>query len=150
MKPFKEWNLKSNYGPEVVKIMLEELVDRKNKVEKMEKAKIRWSLFLMFCAAIFCLFGYQTFQQTNLNSNILSTLIEQPIILMLMLLLSVGFIQLHFFGKKEKKAEKEFDELREEIITRSPEFWERDVTWELRETVYSYMKKEHDINLYHK
>lgn len=152
MKPFKEWNVNSNYGPEVVKVMLEELVTRKNKVEKMEKAKTRWSLFSMFSASIFCLFGYQAFQvqQTSLNSNILNALVGQPAVLLLMLLLSIGFIQLHFFGKKEKKAEKEYDELREEIIVRSPEFWETDVTWESREAVFSYMKNEHDINLYHR
>ncbi|MFC0559842.1 DUF2663 family protein [Halalkalibacter alkalisediminis] len=152
MKPFKEWNVKSNYGPEVVKVMLEEIVVRKNKVDQMEKAKIRWSLYLMFCAAIFCLFGYRAFQfqQSQLSSNVLSALIGQPIVLMLMLLLAIGFFQLHFFGKKEKKAEKEFDELREEIIARSLEFWEADVNWKSREAVYSYMKEEHDINLYHK
>jgi hypothetical protein len=152
MKTFKEWNVNLSYEPKVVKVMLEELVNRKNKLEKMEKAKMQWSLFAMACTAIFLLLGYNALssQQVGMNTNILTALFGQPIILFLLLLLSVGFVQLNFFVKKTTKAEKEFDELREEIISRSTELWESDVSWESREAVYSFMKKEHDINLYHK
>ncbi|GAE35892.1 DUF2663 family protein [Halalkalibacter akibai] len=150
MKQFKEWNVKPYYGPEIVGIMLEELVARKNKVEKMEKAKMRWSLFAMGCAAIFFLFGYKAFGNVGMSNNILNVLLGSPLILVLLLLLSIGFIQLNFFVKKTTKAEKEFDELREELISRSTELWETDDTWESREAVYSFMKREHDINLYHK
>ncbi|WP_332693448.1 DUF2663 family protein [Halalkalibacter lacteus] len=152
MKLFKEWNVEAHYGPEIVKVMLEELVTRKNKLEKMEKAKLRWALFVMLCVAIFLLFGSRvlTSQQLSFNTNILAAIIGHPLILALMLLLSIGFFQLHFFVKKVKKAEKEFDELREEFIDRSSELWPNDTDWESREALYSFVKKEHDINLYHK
>ncbi|MDT8860050.1 YpbF family protein [Alkalihalobacillus sp. MEB130] len=152
MKLFKEWNVHKYYGPEIVKIMLEELVSRKEKFEKMEKAKMRWSFFAMGCAALFLLFGSRaiTSQQVSLNTNILSAVIGHPAVFLLMILLSIGFIQLRYFVKKAKKAEKEFDELREEMIDRSSELWEKDSDWKAREALYSYIKKEHDINLYHK
>ncbi|MFC0472933.1 DUF2663 family protein [Halalkalibacter kiskunsagensis] len=152
MKLFKEWNVEAHYGPEIVKVMLDELVTRKNKLEKMERAKLRWSLYAMFCAAVFLLFGSKVLssQQLSFNTNILDTIIGHPLILALMLLLSIGFIQLRFFVKKAKKAEKEFEELREEFIDRSSELWPNDTDWESREALYSYVKKEHDINLYHK
>jgi hypothetical protein len=152
MKLFKEWNVKAYYGPEIVKVMLEELVARKNKLEKMEKAKIRWSLFAMLCAAIFLLFGSKALksQQLSFDTNILAAIIGHPLVLVLMLLLSIGFIQLRYFVKKAKKAEKEFDDLREELIERSSELWPNDSDWESREALFSFMKDEHDINLYHK
>ncbi|WP_332630051.1 DUF2663 family protein [Halalkalibacter flavus] len=152
MKLFKEWNVRKYYGPEIVKVMLEELVARKEKLEKFEKAKMYWSIFAMGCAALFLLFGSASLsrQQMSLNTNILSAMVGHPLILLLMLLLSVGFIQLRLFVKKAKKAEKEFDELREEIIDRSSELWEKDSDWKSREALYSYIKKEHNINLYHK
>ncbi|GAE25685.1 hypothetical protein JCM9140_1692 [Halalkalibacter wakoensis JCM 9140] len=152
MKVFKEWNVAKYYGPVVVKVMLEELISRKEKLEKMEKAKMLWSLFAMGCVAVFLLFGTTVLsnQQLSFQTNLLSAMVSHPLILVLMLLLSIGFIQLHFFGKKAKKAEKEFDQLREELIDRNTEFWDNDTDWKAREALYSYVKKEHDINLYHK
>ncbi|ARK30270.1 DUF2663 family protein [Halalkalibacter krulwichiae] len=152
MKPFKDWNISSYYGPEAVKFMLEELVSRKNKLEKMEHAKLWWSMFALFCAAVFFLFGYRVVNThgTDYSANFLSALLGHPVLLILMLLLSISFIQLNHFVKKANKAEKEFDELREEFIARSTELWEMDATWEARDKVFSFMKQEHDINLYHK
>lgn len=150
MKVFKEWNIRS--GPVIVKVMLEELVKRKDKLEKMEKAKMRWSLYALFCLAILFLLGFQVFSShhVSFNTNVLSLIVTHPYMLFLLLLLSIGFIQIRFFTKKSTKAEKEFEALREELIIRSTELWEEDIEWEAREDVFSYMKKEFDINLYHK
>jgi hypothetical protein len=51
-------------------------------------------------------------------------------------------------GKKEK-AEKEFHELRCEIVDRSKDLWNREEAWKNRHLVFEMMKKNYDINLYH-
>ncbi|CAM3965909.1 DUF2663 family protein [Lederbergia lenta] len=52
-----------------------------------------------------------------------------------------------YFDKKEK-AEKEFHELRCEIIDKSKDLWKND-SWGERHKVYKYLKSTYDINLYH-
>ena len=50
--------------------------------------------------------------------------------------------------KKEKK-EKEYHELRCEIVDRSKDLWKKEVEWKNRHIVFEIMKKNYDINLYH-
>lgn len=51
-------------------------------------------------------------------------------------------------GKKEK-AEKEFHDLRCEIVDRSKDLWRKEDAWKNRHLVFEMMKKNYDINLYH-
>ncbi|MDP4107475.1 MAG: YpbF family protein [Bacillota bacterium] len=51
-------------------------------------------------------------------------------------------------GKKEK-AEKEFHDLRCEIVDRSKDLWNKEDAWKNRHLVFEMMKKNYDINLYH-
>jgi hypothetical protein len=51
-------------------------------------------------------------------------------------------------GKKEK-AEKEFHDLRCEIVDRSKDLWSKEDAWKNRHLVFEMMKKNYDINLYH-
>jgi hypothetical protein len=50
--------------------------------------------------------------------------------------------------QKEKK-EKEYQELRCEIVDRSKDYWKREEEWKNRHIVFEVMKKTYDINLYH-
>ncbi len=152
MQPFKEWNVNGSYGTYTVKVILEELVSRKNKYDKCEQAKRRWSWFALLSVAILLMFGYRILAVNglSLNGNVLSVVVDEPFLLLLILLFCIAFFQIRFFDKKAAKAEKEFDELRFEVIERNTELWEKDQSWEMRERLYSFMKQEHDINLYHK
>ena len=47
------------------------------------------------------------------------------------------------------KAEKEYQLLRCEIITKSKLLWEKESEWKNRHKVFEMMKKNYDINLYH-
>jgi hypothetical protein len=51
-------------------------------------------------------------------------------------------------GKREK-AEKEFHDLRCEIVDRSKDLWKKEDAWKDRHLVFEMMKKNYDINLYH-
>ena len=149
MYDWKQKNYESNL---VVKVMAEELISRQRKMNKLEKARIIWTSFLLGCLLIFVFFGYKIYNWKGLafSGEYLSAFTSYPLFILLILVLVIAFIQLNIFEKKGKKAEKEFEELRAEFIDRNAELWEKDRDWKNREEVYSYMKKEYDINLYHK
>ncbi len=58
-----------------------------------------------------------------------------------------GFMNL--LKQKKDKAEKEYHELRCEIVDRSKDLWKKEEQWEKRHLVFEMMKKNYDINLYH-
>ncbi|NEU31099.1 DUF2663 family protein [bacterium LRH843] len=153
MNKLKESNsISRSYGPNIVMVMMEELISRQKKLDKYEKARTRWSWLVLFLLAILLFWGYKVYIWYTIpfNSNILSTFTKEPFMLTLLLLIAVGLIQLKYFVKKSTKAEKEFEELRMEFIERNSELWSEDESWKQREVLLSFMKKEHDINLYHK
>jgi hypothetical protein len=51
--------------------------------------------------------------------------------------------------QKTDKKEKEFHELRCEIVDRSKDLWKKDDAWKNRHVIFEMMKKNYDINLYH-
>lgn len=146
----KEQEIIKRNSSKVAGVMLDELISRQRKFNRMEKARIIWATFVFVCLAILLFFCYQflTWHHPSIYSNLLS-LINEPQMFFLLLLLVIGFIQLRYFVKKSTKAEDEFEELRKELIERNAELWEDDLLWEKREAVYSYMKDVHGINLYH-
>ncbi|TWI54610.1 DUF2663 family protein [Halalkalibacter nanhaiisediminis] len=152
MKQFKERNMKGINDQGIVNVMVKELVIRKNKLEKLEKAKVNWSLFTLMCLAIFLLFGYQLIigQNGSFGNSILTEFTKSPFLFVLLLLFTISFIEIHFFEKKATKAENEFEALRMELIERNTELWPNDESWEVRDRLYSYMKDKHNINLYYK
>lgn len=137
---------------EGIRVLLNELVARKHKWEVVEKAKARWSLFLLGCLALLVFAVYRLIFGTGavFSHRLISVLTTDPFFIGAMGLCAIGYWQLRFFSKKEDKAEKEYEELRLDIITRSPELWEDDRSWKKREQTYDFMKRVHGVNLYHK
>ncbi|ERN54136.1 YpbF family protein [Alkalihalophilus marmarensis] len=153
MTGMKQWNIHPDALTNVSKVMLEEMIARKEKWEKLNKAKNHWSSFTLLSLGLFLLFGAQVLRGSSglhFSSNFLSILVGNTILLLLILLFIVGIVQVKLLSKKTTKAEIEFEALREECIERSSELWEKDQSWQQRESVFTYMKTEHDINLYHK
>ncbi|WP_088102250.1 DUF2663 family protein [Halalkalibacter urbisdiaboli] len=150
MGELKKWKLNESVTG-VIEVMLEELITRKHKLEKLEKAKTWWSLLVMFCLAVFLFFGYEHFMKgSTYGANFLSILFENQLLLLLIVVLAIGLSQVRYFEKKAKKAEKEFDALREEFIDRSSELWDGDEDWTNRQNVFTMMEKEFEINLFYK
>lgn len=66
------------------------------------------------------------------------------------LVLTVGLYgYMNLLKQKVDKKEKEFHELRCEIVDRSKDLWKREEAWKNRHVVFEMMKKNYDINLYH-
>ncbi|MET3504494.1 DUF2663 family protein [Halalkalibacter oceani] len=137
---------------EGIQVLMNELVARKQKWEDVEKAKSRWSLFLLGCLALLVFAVYRLFIESGAASStrLISVLTTDPFFIGAAVLCAIGYWQLRFFSKKEDKAEKEYEELRLDIIARSPELWEDDRSWKKREQTYAFMKRVHGVNLYHK
>ncbi|MCM2531790.1 YpbF family protein [Neobacillus pocheonensis] len=67
-----------------------------------------------------------------------------------LLVFTVGMYgMMNLLKEKKDKAEKEFHELRCEIVDRSKDYWKREEEWKNRHIVFEMMKKKYDINLYH-
>ncbi|MEH7333806.1 YpbF family protein [Neobacillus drentensis] len=56
---------------------------------------------------------------------------------------------MNLLKEKKDKAEKEYHELRCEIVDRSKDYWKKEEEWKNRHLVFEIMKKNYDINLYH-
>jgi hypothetical protein len=56
---------------------------------------------------------------------------------------------MNLLKEKKDKAEKEYQDLRCEIVDRSKDFWKKEEEWKNRHIVFETMKKHYDINLYH-
>ncbi|MCK0472155.1 DUF2663 family protein [Halalkalibacter sp. APA_J-10(15)] len=152
MSGLKEWKIQNDYGSPVVKVMLEELIERKIKLKKFEKYN-RYSGYLtLIFISILLIVCYIEFTQRLISSyqSLLTSIINNSLFLFVLLLTGLSFIYVQYLNKKVTKAEKEYEELREELMNRSSELWEEDTQWLARENVYHYMKAEHDINLYYK
>ncbi|WP_100372663.1 DUF2663 family protein [Bacillus sp. FJAT-45037] len=152
MSKIKEWNLYPEALTGVSLVMLEEMIIRKEKWEQYKKAKNHWSLFTLLCLGFFLFFGAQALQTNHVSfsGNFLSLLVGNVIVVLLIGLFSLGLMQIKFLSKKTNKAEDEYEALRIECIERQTELWERDSDYKVRENVFSYMKKSHDVNLYYK
>jgi hypothetical protein len=69
---------------------------------------------------------------------------------LLFLVATVGMYgYMNLIKEKKEKAEKEFHDLRCEIVDRSKDLWSKEEAWKNRHLVFEMMKKTYDINLYH-
>ena len=66
------------------------------------------------------------------------------------LIVTVGMYgYMNLLKEKMEKAEKEFHDLRCEIVDRSKDLWKKEEAWNNRHLVFEMMKNNYDINLYH-
>jgi hypothetical protein len=66
------------------------------------------------------------------------------------LVLTVGLYGfMNVLKQKMDKKEKEFHELRCEIVDRSKDLWKKEEEWKNRHVIFEMMKNNYDINLYH-
>ncbi|MED1561274.1 hypothetical protein AJ85_13335 [Alkalihalobacillus alcalophilus ATCC 27647 = CGMCC 1.3604] len=132
--------------------MLQELIKRKKKLDKMEKSLKIWSIFVLSALAIISVIALYSFLFGRLRTGFSYHQLLQmdSSTIFLILLLVTGIFQVRYFQKKEKKAEKEFEELRFEMIDKSPEIWNDDIQWKKRHRFFKAIEKRHDINLFYK
>jgi hypothetical protein len=80
---------------------------------------------------------------------IFHTLFDGTYHILVVLLIVGGYATAQYYKKKEEKAETEYHNLRCEVIRKSTELWPQPIQWQKRHEVFSMMKNEFDINLFH-
>ncbi|MGO4888214.1 DUF2663 family protein [Anaerobacillus sp. MEB173] len=144
--------LKGNILPKVAEVSLKELVKLKEKEEKYEKRKIRWSYttIAFVVAALLYSFYVKMYGTGYLSGSPIQFFINDFWMKVFAISIAGSFFQVHMMDRKYEKAEKEFEELRTEIIERSSELWSDPEQWNNRHIVYEVFKETYDINLYHR
>lgn len=137
-------NLKDN---PVAKEIVDELIKRKRKLEQFEKRKNKASLILLILSLVFALFGVKWGGHGMLG---LPLTLNGFLGIFLVMFMVIGLLRMIHFNKKMEKADKEFEELREEFISRQEEFWQDDRNWKERHKVFTQLHHTHDINVFYR
>ncbi|MFZ3588615.1 DUF2663 family protein [Bacillus sp. DJP31] len=143
-----------NFGShtdEPTKVMLQNVFNHKKKFDLYKKN-------LVFCSWLSLLFFLVTFYYINqfiltpysseadrMFAAIVTDRLLYFLVVILLFLLGLGA----YYKRKKEKHEKEYHELRKEIVQKSPLQWRYPFDWEKRHEVFAKMKEVKDINLYH-
>lgn len=131
--------------------MLQHVVDRKRKFEALQRKHrtVMWitvgvaTLFVVYLYLyVFIPYSYSFF-------TIFSVFVSQIYHLFFLLGTMGLYGYLTMIKNRMDKAEKEYQLLRCEIVTKSKLLWENEAEWKNRHKVFEIMKKKFDINLYH-
>jgi uncharacterized membrane protein len=135
----------------VAKQMLQSVVDKKQKFDKANEKEKRVRWLLIGCLGLICIYLLFSFQQLSLVTyrSVISFVLSSFYHLIIILIIFSLYYYLLEIRKKSEKAEKEFHDLRCEIIQKSADLWRGAEAWRERQHVFSMMKKEFDVNLYY-
>ncbi|WP_226666909.1 DUF2663 family protein [Metabacillus litoralis] len=133
------------------KKMLENLVERKRKFDDYKKKcfKAQFITFLMLMGFVVYLYTFLIKPAGGQIEIVFRSLFDGEIHIFIVLLIVGGYATAQFYKKKEDKAEKEYHNLRCEVIRKSAELWPLPTPWQNRDEVFTMMKEEYDINLFH-
>jgi hypothetical protein len=136
---------------QATKTMLENVRKRKRKFDEAKKWHYISVYGTLFFAFIFMVYFYIYFYQQYSFSflTLLSAVINDTVAVYLLAFTIVGFGAMNLLKQQKEKKEKEYQELRCEIVDRSKDLWKREDEWKNRHIVFDIMKKQYDINLYH-
>lgn len=136
---------------EATRHMLDNLVKKKRKFDAYKNKRTFWRLATFLGISFFLIYITMFVIQPNAYSAeaVLSVFLGSRFHLYAMMGLAGCFGSVLFYQKKTDKAEKEYHDLRCEIIERSMDLWPHPVHWQKRHDVFTMMKKEFDINLYY-
>lgn len=132
------------------KKMLQELVERKRKYDQVQRQGLLWKWLTIILSFVFLLYLYRWFYLpfNGRIDTILISFFDQSFHLFFLIIIGSCYGAILYYKKKEEKKEKEYHELRCEIIDKSPDLWSNDQAWREREKVFEMMKRVYDINLY--
>lgn len=143
-KEFGEWT------DQATEQMLHNLIDKKRKFDKAKKEHL-YTLWGTLFASFFFLYYMTKFvlsPYSNSFATMFSVFVSNSLHLIMTLILVVLFGATKILFEKKEKKEKEFHDLRCEVIDRSKDLWKEEA-WKKRHHVYDKLKKEWDINLFH-
>jgi hypothetical protein len=136
---------------EATKEMLENVRKRK---KKFDNAKKRHNYFIMATLmAAFLFLNYFYFNIAKQNSfsffAMFTASVNDIVNILLLGLTILMYGTMNILKQQREKKEKEYHDLRCEIVDRSKDLWKKEGFWENRHLVFEMMKKNYDINLYH-
>lgn len=136
---------------ETTKEMLQKLVEKKKKFEMMKYRHISIMWLTIFFTFIYFLWLYKHLAIPYGHSFALmfSMFLEKIFNLYALIFMVASFGFMNVMKQKKDKSEKEYHELRCEIIDKSKDLWKKEEEWKNRHTVYYMMKEKYDINLFH-
>lgn len=133
------------------KQMLDNVVKRKR---KFEKAKLKHHLSIAATLIMTGLFLFYTYQTIVLSYSysfyaMFSAFVQKGANFYFLIATFSLYGAMIIYKEQRDKKEKEFHELRCEIVDRSKDLWKKEEEWKSRHLVFEMMKREYDINLYH-
>lgn len=133
------------------KQMLQKVVERKRKYDKLHMRHLTVMWLTVFSAFLFSYYLYKTIVIPYSHSFLVmfSQFVGDSKNLYGTILVGGLYGLMNVLREKRDKAEEEFHALRCEIIDKSTDLWGKDDQWENRHLVFEMMKREYDINLYH-
>lgn len=136
---------------QATKQMLENVRKRKKKFDNTK----RWHYLSIYATLIFAFSFFVYFYYTIAAHYsysflaMLSATLNDAITIYLIAISILGFGAMNLLKQQKEKKEKEYHDLRCEIVDRSKDLWKKEEEWKNRHIVFEIMKKQYDINLYH-
>lgn len=140
-----------SHTDEPTKVMLQNVYNHKKKFDKFKRKLIlcTWGSLGVFLF-IFIYMNQFIIKPNAASAEQIFLVIVQDSFLFLLIGLMIFMSGLGTYYKKKKdKHEKEYQELRKEIVSKAPLQWRYPFDWEKRNEVFAKMKEMKDINLYH-
>ncbi|MEK5523357.1 DUF2663 family protein [Heyndrickxia sp. FSL W8-0423] len=135
---------------QATKQMLQNLVDRKLKFDRLKQRHIilLWISVLYSFTCLYFLYYFILEPYSYSFADIFSIIVGENNHLFFLFIAIGTFGATKVLYEKKEKAEKEYHELRCEIIDRSKDLWKNEA-WKSRNVVFEMMKEKYNINLYH-
>jgi Protein of unknown function (DUF2663) len=140
-----------NHTDEATKQMLENVRKRKEKFDIAEKRHFLAIYLTLACAVIFFGNFYITIAKQYSYSffAMFSATLDDTLSVFMFALTIIGLGSMNVLKQQKEKKEKEYQELRKEIVDKSKDLWKKEEDWKNRHLIFEMMKKNYDINLYH-
>ncbi|KMJ59787.1 hypothetical protein AB685_02680 [Bacillus sp. LL01] len=140
----------NHHTDEATKQTLQLLVNKKRKQDTFKKREWRWRLSCCVTVGLFLAYIYFfIFQNSPSYSVSISYFFDRTLHFWIVMFIAFQLGMIKYLLYKKDKAEKEYHDLRKEVVKRSDDYWSEASDWKQRHLVFDMMKKEFDINLYH-
>ena len=134
-----------------LKKILLKLIEKKTKFDGLKSKHIllMWLTILLTTLYFFYLYKHIAIPYSYSFASMFSAFVGNSFNLYAMVCVIGSFGFVNILRQKRDKAEKEYHELRCEIIDKSKDWITNRDTWENRHEIYNAMKEKYDINLFH-
>jgi exonuclease III len=136
---------------DATKQMLENVRKRKEKFDNYK----RWHYLSIYVTLLFAFLFFSSFYITIAKQYsysffaMFSAAVNDLRIMSLLGATVILYGAMNILRQQKDKKEKEYQELRCEIVNRSKDLWKKEEHWKNRHIDFDVMKKNYDINLYH-